>query len=75
MPILSTANSHLKWDVFVTPSIPVVTTDFAIPSGGRDPMPISSTLIYGLRDAVVVDSFITAAGDEMPILSTANGQQ
>jgi hypothetical protein len=25
----SLAKTHLKWDVFVTPSIPVVTTDFA----------------------------------------------
>src|SRR5258705_5668242 len=59
MPPLSTAKSHLKWDVFVTPSIPVVTTDFA-PGEHERPWPrISSTLIYGSRDAVVVDSFIT----------------
>ena len=54
-----TANSQLKWDVFVTPSIPVVTTDFAPGEHERPWPPISSTLIYGLRDAVVVDSFIT----------------
>jgi len=59
MPILTTANSHLKWDVFETPSIPVVTTDFAPGEHERPWPPISSTLIYGLRDAVVVDSFIT----------------
>jgi hypothetical protein len=49
-----TANTHLMWDVFVTPSIPVVTTDFAPGEHERPWPPISSTLIYGLRDAVVV---------------------
>src|SRR6201993_547754 len=53
------ANSHLKYDVFVTPSIPVVTTDFAPDEHERPWPPISSTLIYGSRDAVVVDSFIS----------------
>ena len=53
------ADTHLKWDVFVTPSIPVVTTDFAPGEHERPWPPISSTLIYGSRDAVVVDSFIT----------------
>jgi len=55
----SSPSTHLKWDVFVTPSIPVVTTDFAPGEHERPWPPISSTLIYGLRDAVVVDSFIT----------------
>ena len=55
----SIVNTHLKWDVFVTPSIPVVTTDFAPGEQERPWPPISSTLIYGPRDAVVVDSFIT----------------
>src|SRR6266478_6653150 len=53
------ADTHLKWDVFVIPSIPVVTTDFAPGEHERPWPPISSTLIYGSRDAVVVDSFIT----------------
>src|SRR6266851_8391462 len=53
------ASTHLKWDVFVTPSIPVVTADFAPGEHERPWPPISSTLIYGLRDAVLVDSFIT----------------
>jgi hypothetical protein len=52
----SIVNTHLKWDVFVTPSIPVVTTDFAPGEQERPWPPISSTLIYGSRDAVVVDS-------------------
>src|SRR5258708_15862548 len=59
MPFLKIAKSHLQWDVFVTPSIPVVTTDFAPGEHERPWPPISSTLIYGSRDAVVVDSFIT----------------
>lgn len=58
-PGRSIVDTHLKWDVFVTPSIPVVTTEFAPGEHERPWPPISSTLIYGLRDAVVVDSFIT----------------
>ena len=54
-----TQKTHLKWDVFVTPSIPVVTNDFAPREHERPWPPISSTLIYGSRDAVLVDSFIT----------------
>src|SRR6266550_1298626 len=53
------ASTHLRWDVFVTPSIPVVTTDLAPGEHERPWPPTSSTLIYGLRDAVLVDSFIT----------------
>jgi glyoxylase-like metal-dependent hydrolase (beta-lactamase superfamily II) len=55
----SVAKTHLKWDVFVTPSIHVVTTDFAPGEHERPWPPTSSTLIYGLRDALMVDSFIT----------------
>ena len=55
----SVAKTQLKADVFVTPSIPVVTTDLAPGENARPWPPISSTLIYGSRDAVVVDSFIT----------------
>lgn len=58
-PGQNTANTRLKWDVFVTPSIPVMTNDFAPGEHERPWPPISSTLIYGSRDAVVVDSFIT----------------
>jgi glyoxylase-like metal-dependent hydrolase (beta-lactamase superfamily II) len=51
----------LNWDVFVTPGIPVVTRH--LPSGTMLEMwsPISSTLIYGKRDAVLVDAFVTVA--------------
>lgn len=52
-------STHLKWSTFVTPSIPIVTTDFAPGEHERPWPPTSSTLIYGLRDAVLVDSFIT----------------
>lgn len=52
-------STHLKWGVFVAPSIPVVTSDLAPGELDRPWSPISSTLIYGSRDAVVVDSFIT----------------
>src|SRR5260221_4850038 len=49
----------LNWDVFVTPGIPTVTSN--LPPGTKQQMwsPISSTLIYGKRDAVLVDAFIT----------------
>jgi glyoxylase-like metal-dependent hydrolase (beta-lactamase superfamily II) len=49
----------LHWDVFVTPGIPTVTSD--LPPGTTQQMwsPISSTLIYGKRDAVLVDAPIT----------------
>src|ERR1700746_1089286 len=53
------ANTHLKYDVFVTPSIPVVTTDFAPGEHERPWPPISSTLIYGSRDAVVAGFFFS----------------
>jgi glyoxylase-like metal-dependent hydrolase (beta-lactamase superfamily II) len=51
----------LKWDVFVTPGIPVVISD--LPPGTKQRLwsPTSSTLIYGKRDAVLVDAFITIA--------------
>jgi hypothetical protein len=52
-------NDLLNWDVFVTPGIPTVTSD--LPLGTKQLMwsPISSTLISGERDAVLVDAFIT----------------
>jgi len=49
----------LNWDVFVTPGIPTVTSD--LPPGTTQQMwsPIASTLIYGKRDAILVDALIT----------------
>lgn len=50
---------HLRWDVFVTPGIPVVTRDK--PPGVRETFfqATASTLIFGERDAVLVDAFMT----------------
>jgi len=49
----------LKWEVFVTPGIPIVTMD--LPPGERQAyfQAMASTLIYGTRDAVLVDAFMT----------------
>src|SRR5262249_27625129 len=49
----------LHWDVFVTPGIPIVTRDK--PPGIRETFfqAMASTLIYGVRDAVLVDAFMT----------------
>jgi glyoxylase-like metal-dependent hydrolase (beta-lactamase superfamily II) len=55
----SPRKTPLRWDVFVTPSIPAITSDFAPSEKERPWPPISSTLIYGERDAVLVDAFIT----------------
>jgi glyoxylase-like metal-dependent hydrolase (beta-lactamase superfamily II) len=54
-----TRDSALRWEVFVTPGIPMVDSD--LPLGVKQGLwsPISSTLIYGKRDAVLVDAFIT----------------
>jgi len=52
-------NDFLNWDVFVTPGIPVVIGDLSPGTKRRLWSPISSTLIYGKRDAVLVDAFIT----------------
>jgi glyoxylase-like metal-dependent hydrolase (beta-lactamase superfamily II) len=51
--------AQLNWDVLVAPGIPVVTSD--LPPGMKQRMfsPISSTLIYRKRDAVLVDTFLT----------------
>src|ERR1700757_4116575 len=49
----------LGWDVFVTPGIPIVTID--LPPGVKQAyfQAMASTLIYGARDAVLVDAFMT----------------
>jgi glyoxylase-like metal-dependent hydrolase (beta-lactamase superfamily II) len=51
--------THLKWDVFMTPGIPIVTID--MPPGVKEVyfQAMASTLIHGLRDAVLVDAFMT----------------
>jgi glyoxylase-like metal-dependent hydrolase (beta-lactamase superfamily II) len=49
----------LKWEVLLTPGIPAVTSDLAPGTKQRPWPPISSTLISGKRDAVLVDAPIT----------------
>ena len=51
----------LRWDVFVTPGLPIVTRDK--PPGVHETFfqATASTLIYGVRDAVLVDAFMTVA--------------
>src|SRR6202171_3990375 len=55
----TTQNISLKWDVFLAPSIPAITSDLAPGEKERPWPPISSTLISGERDAVLVDTPIT----------------
>jgi hypothetical protein len=51
--------NRLQWEVFVSAQIPVVTSD--LPPGASEMKwsPISSTLISGKHDAVLVDTAIT----------------
>jgi glyoxylase-like metal-dependent hydrolase (beta-lactamase superfamily II) len=51
--------NRLQWEVFVSAQIPAVTNDFAPGTNGMKWSPISSTLISGKRDAVLVDTAIT----------------
>jgi glyoxylase-like metal-dependent hydrolase (beta-lactamase superfamily II) len=53
------SDAPLKWDLFVTSGIPTVTPDPPPGERRRFFSPISSTLIYGERDAVLVDTFMT----------------
>ncbi len=55
----TTRNALPNWDVFVTPGVPIVTPDK--PPGVRETyfQAMASTLIYGVRDAVLVDAFMT----------------
>jgi glyoxylase-like metal-dependent hydrolase (beta-lactamase superfamily II) len=52
--------SPLRWEVFVTPGIPIRTADR--PAGVAETFfqAMASTLIYGEKDAVLVDTFMTA---------------
>src|SRR4030095_4785581 len=53
------SKSLLNWDVFVTPGIPIATSD--LPPGVNQAkfQAIASTLIYGKQEAVLVDTFMT----------------
>src|SRR5712692_3369019 len=57
----TTQNRSLRRDVFLTPSIPAIAIDLAPGEKERPWPPISSTLISGERDAVLVDTPITVA--------------
>jgi glyoxylase-like metal-dependent hydrolase (beta-lactamase superfamily II) len=49
----------LKWEVFVTPGIPIGTADRAAGVTETFFQAMASTLIYGEKDAVLVDTFMT----------------
>src|SRR5215472_14649279 len=69
------SKSPLNWEVFVTPGIPVATSD--VPPGQKQRMysPISSTLVYGKRDAVLVDTLLTVAhSDDLVKWVAASGK-
>jgi glyoxylase-like metal-dependent hydrolase (beta-lactamase superfamily II) len=55
----TTQKTVLGWDVFLAPSIPAITSDLPPGEKQRPWPPISSTLISGERDAVLVDTPIT----------------
>ena len=55
----TTQKDLLRWDVFLAPSIPSITSDLPPGEKQRPWPPISSTLISGERDAVLVDAPIT----------------
>lgn len=52
-------NQPLRWDVFVTPAIPIASP--SRPAGVQATyfQAMASTLIYGKRDAILVDAFMT----------------
>src|SRR6202040_732466 len=55
----TTQKGLLRWDVFLAPSIPSITSDLPPGDKQRPGPPISSTLICGERDHVQVDAPIT----------------
>src|SRR5258707_2227027 len=55
----TTQERSLRWHVFLAPSIPAITSDLPPGEKERPWPPISSTLISGKRDAVLVDAPIT----------------
>ena len=61
MPDTPTVGGVLGYDVFVSESIPLALPD-RLPNGGsRTWVPISTTLVYGEHDAVLIDPPLTAA--------------
>lgn len=61
MTEVETRDKKLHWDVYVTPGIPV--ENLEPPPGSKQALwsPTSATLIYGERDAVLVDTLLTVA--------------
>src|ERR1700694_1103163 len=57
----ATKNVSLTWEVFLAPSIPAIAPDVPPGETERPWPPISSTLLSGERDAVLVDTPITVA--------------
>jgi glyoxylase-like metal-dependent hydrolase (beta-lactamase superfamily II) len=56
---LTSQKTVLGWDVFLAPSIPAITSELPPGEKQRPWPPISSTLIFGERDALLVDTPIT----------------
>ncbi len=56
---MDTKNSLLNWEVFVTPGIPIVTRDRPADVQQTFFQAMASTLIYGDKDAVLVDAYLT----------------
>ena len=59
MSKIETRNTSLNWGVMVAPGRPLVTDD--LPPGAKQRIfsPVSATLIFGERDAVLVDALLT----------------
>jgi glyoxylase-like metal-dependent hydrolase (beta-lactamase superfamily II) len=51
--------TQLNWDVLVTPGIPIVTNDLPPTMTQAMFQAIAATLIYGKKDAVLVDAYMT----------------
>lgn len=52
-------DESLKWDVFVTPGIPIASPSRPVGVEETYFQAMASTLIYGKRDAILVDAFMT----------------
>jgi glyoxylase-like metal-dependent hydrolase (beta-lactamase superfamily II) len=61
VPTADSQDGLLSWDVFVTPGLPIVTPDKPPDVPVTYFQATAATLIYGARDAVLVDAFMTVA--------------
>jgi hypothetical protein len=55
-----TSTSKLEWKIFVTPAMATVNDDLPPGETARMWSPTSSILIYGERDAILVDTPMTS---------------